>query len=105
MKKYLLIGILFLGGCKAITLNDEFKAAYGTVKIAKMTNILLLQENAISSTDGQNIQNQCLNVDSTLDHAWSIKKAYADSARTAVQKTYVILDSITDFLKSKETNK
>ena len=96
--------IIGLVGCTS-TLNQKFKIAYGTVKVAKMTNITLLEDDVISSQEGAEIQANCVRADDMLNIAWKGKKISADSAATQIERTYKLLDVISAKLKEKDTTK
>lgn len=103
MKKYLLIGILFLGGLSGCqTFDKSIATGYGLNILTRDLSTELNNADRITPQKAIEIKTMNDKVSIGLWKAWGIRKAYPDSAKASV-KTY--LQSVTDiynFLKDQE---
>lgn len=92
-----LLALMALAGCST-NLNGAFQKGYGAVEYAKRTNIDLLNHDAISADEGMAVHLRTKQVEGVLDTAWQIKRVYADSSRTLVNRALLSVTAIIEHL-------
>jgi hypothetical protein len=89
---------LALAGC-GTTLNQDFGAGYGAIKLTRNLTADALDQNRISYQKGREIADTATKAESALDAAWTIRKTSADSTKTVLSQVSGAMNAVLDMLE------